>query len=56
MGYNRGGAPSWVYKNQMSSQAVSYQQQISILRRKIEELETENAQLKEHIQLLENKT
>jgi cell division protein FtsB len=52
---NRGGAPSWVYKNQMNSQASDYQYQISLLRRRIQELESENAELKEKIRLLENK-
>jgi len=52
LGY-RGGAPSWVYKNQLSRQASDYQHQISLLRKRIQELESENTELKEKIQLLE---
>jgi len=54
MGY-RGGAPSWVYKNQMSSQAASYQQEISKLNERIKSLEEENKQLKKRIKQLEEK-
>ncbi len=45
MGY--GGAPSWVYKNQMANMESSYDMQIRQLRQRIEELEKENKQLKE---------
>lgn len=50
---NRGGAPSWVYKNQMSRQSASYQHQISILNQTIKELKTENEVLKKKIKSLE---
>jgi len=54
MGY-RGGAPSWVYKNQIASQSASYQHQISILNRKIDELQKENDELKKKVKDLEDK-
>jgi len=52
LGYS-GGAPSWVYKNQMKSQASNYQHQIAILQKRIRELESENADLKKRIHELE---
>ena len=52
MGY-RGGAPSWVYKNQMSIQAASYEAQIERLNRRIKELEKENEELRRKLQALE---
>lgn len=48
MGY-RGGAPPWVYKNQMSSQAASYEQTIRRLQNRVKELEEENAELKKEL-------
>jgi cell division protein FtsB len=53
MGY-RGGAPSWVYRNQLSSQAYNYEHRISMLERRIKDLEAENAALKEKIRVLES--
>lgn len=51
MGY--GGAPSWVYKNQISSQAASYDSQIYRLNDRIKELENENEALKKRVKELE---
>ena len=53
MGY-RGGAPSWVYKNQIASQSALYQHQISSLNQKIKQLQEENDELKKKIEELEN--
>jgi len=53
MGYRR-GAPSWVYKNQLTSLSASYQQQISMLNQKIEQLQEENDELKKKVEELEN--
>ncbi|MCW3990931.1 MAG: hypothetical protein NWE88_12755 [Candidatus Bathyarchaeota archaeon] len=52
MGY-RGGAPSWVYKNQLASQSASYQHQISTMNEKIKQLQDENDNLKNTIKKLE---
>lgn len=52
MGY-RGGAPPWVYKNQMASQASSYNSQIGRLNDRIKELENENEALKKRVEELE---
>ena len=55
MGY-RGGAPHWVYKKDMAIQASSYENQIALLRKRIEELESENEKLREKIRELENRS
>lgn len=52
MGYG-GGAPSWVYKNQISSEQASHQHDVSVLSAKIRELEEENNLLKKRIKELE---
>lgn len=52
MGY-RSGAPSWVYINRMKSQASNYQYQISVLQKRIQELESENEELRDRIKELE---
>ncbi len=51
MGY--GGAPSWVYRNKLTSQAASYDSQIRQLEARIAQLETENSELRHQIKLLE---
>jgi len=43
-----------VYKNQMASLSASYQQQISRLNQKIEQLQNENDELKKKVEELEN--
>ena len=52
MGYG-GGAPSWVYKNQIASEQASHQRDVSSLNAKMRELEEENRALKKRIQELE---
>lgn len=52
MGYG-GGAPAWVYKNQMASQSASYEGQIRQLEQKLTALEKENIELKNRILVLE---
>jgi predicted RNase H-like nuclease (RuvC/YqgF family) len=52
MGY-RGGAPVWVYKNQIASEQASHHNDVSLLNSKIKELEEENSSLKKRIQELE---
>lgn len=49
----RGGAPSWVYKNQLASQSASYEYQINRLNQKIEQLIKENESLKQKVTELE---
>jgi TolA-binding protein len=52
MGYG-GGAPSWVYKNQIASEQSSHHNDVSLLNSKIRELEEEISSLKKRIQELE---
>ena len=54
MGY-RGGAPPWVYKNQLASQGASYESELQTLRNKIAKLEKENAELRSKVAFLENR-
>ena len=50
-----GGAPPWVYKNQISSMQSSHDQQIRLLNEKTKELEEKNGKLKEENRLLTEK-
>ena len=50
-----GGAPPWVYKNQMSSMQSSYDHQVRLLNERIKELEEENKKLKEENHTLTEK-
>jgi len=52
LGYH-GGAPSWVYKNQMASQAASYEGQVRRLEQRINELEKMNSELRDRVAQLE---
>ncbi len=52
MGYH-GGAPSWVYKEQMAHQSASHEGQIRRLEQKIEVLEKEKIELQNRILELE---
>lgn len=52
MGYH-GGAPPWVYKNQMASQAASYDSQVRRREQRISELEKANSELRERVAQLE---
>ena len=47
------GAPAWVYKNRMNSQAASYSSQVRRLEDRITDLEKENSDLRCRIELLE---
>jgi len=46
---NYSGAPPWVYKKRMNDQAASYEIQISVLNKRIKELEEENEKLRRKI-------
>ena len=52
MGYG-GGAPVWVYKNQIASAQASHQHDVAVLNAKIKTLEEENDALKKRIRELE---
>ncbi len=52
MGY-RGGAPSWVYKNEMAIRESSYQSQQSNLQSEITQLKKENEELQAKVKQLE---
>lgn len=46
----RGGAPSWVYKQQQAAMSASYEDQVNRLRQRIGDLERENAALRKELE------